>query len=369
MRRIVLSLMLVVAGLSVTTPAHAASTTTPRLPAGFIGVNADGPLFDDPNVDLPKELGRIRASGVAQLRAVFDWASAQPTGPESTDLTRYDALVGSAARRGLKVLPIVIHAPDWAADTSAGPGYGAPPKNPADYAAFLQTLVRRYGPVGTFWSENPSIPRTPIRSWQLWNEPNIPRFWTVQPFAAPYAALLKAADAALAIADPQAKVVLAGITNGFESPSWEALDGLYRAGARGHFDLIAIHPYTGTSARVIETLRRVRAAARRHGGGRTPIVLTELSWSSGGGGRKGVTWDTTEVGQANRLRLVFEQVAKYRVALGITSASWYTWLSPEAGPAQGWEFFAGLNRMQDGKVVAKPALQALRLVIRRLSAR
>ncbi|MCW3013183.1 MAG: endo,4-beta-xylanase [Solirubrobacterales bacterium] len=370
-RRTVLSLALVALAVGGAPAAAAvAAAPIPPLPAGFIGVNADGPLLDDPSVNVDTELGRMRTTGLTQLRAVFDWAAAQPTGPDSTDFSKLDTLVGAAAKRGLAVLPVVIHSPAWAADQAAGTDpYAAPPKDPGTYAAFLTTLIRRYGPAGSLWAEHPELPRTPIRRWQIWNEPNIVRFWSRQPFAKTYTALLKAADVAVGAADPGARVVLGGITNGLNSPAWDALSQLYKAGAGGHFDVIAVHPYTGTAAHVIETLRRVRAAARQHNGAKTPIALTELSWSSGGGKRKGVTWDTTEAGQARMLTLVFQQIAKYRVSLRITSAYWYTWLSPQPNPANGWEFFAGLNRMQGGKVTAKPALAALRLSIRRLSAR
>lgn len=370
MRRIASAPLLLALVLALLPPAAAGAKAPPRLPSGFIGVNADGPLLDDPAVSVATELGRMKASGVTRIRAVFDWAAAQPFGPGATDLTRLDALVGAAARRGLSVLPIVIHSPAWAADTSAGgDGYAAPPKDPASYARFVGTLIARYGPRGSLWTQNPALPRRAIRAWQLWNEPNLPRFWSRQPFAPGYAALLKATARVIRGNDPGAKIYTAGLTNGYHSPAWTALGQLYRAGARGSFDVIAVHPYTGTAARVIETLRRVRAVAARSGGARTPLALTELSWSSGGGGRKGVTWDTTEAGQATRLTQAFAAVARYRLPMRISGAYWYTWLSREGGDADGWEYFAGLNRMQGGRVVAKPALGALRRAIRRLTAR
>ena len=347
-------------------PAVSTAATTPALPAGFVGMNADGPLLDDPHVDLSAQLTRIHATGITNVRAVFDWAAAQPVAGTAPDLTKLDALVGATAAKGLTVLPIVLHSPTWAADTSAGGDpYAQPPAHPEDYAGFLRTLIARYGPRGSFWTSHPQIPKHAIRRWQLWNEPNLPRFWSIQPFAKSYTALLKAGGAAVHQADPGAQVYTAGITNGYGSPSWEAIAQLYAAGAKGSFDVIAVHPYTGTAARVIETLKRVRAATRHYGAARTPIALTELSWSSGGGGRKGITWDTTERGQATRLTQVFTAIARHRLDLRLTAAYWYTWLSPQAGAAQGWEFFAGLNRMQGTTVVPKPALAALRAAIRR----
>lgn len=366
MRRIAPASVLIALALAAFMPVAAGAATTPRLPKGFIGMNADGPLYDDPAVNVATELGRMQATGITQIRAVFDWAQAQPTDAQTPpDLTKLDAIVGGAAAKGLTVLPVVIHSPTWAADLSGGGDpYSAPPKDPNAYATFLKALVARYGPVGSYWAQNPAVPRRAIRNWQIWNEPNLPRFWAKQPFAKPYTALLKASAAAVRGADPGAKIYTAGITNGYHSPSWSALGELYAAGAKGSFDVIAVHPYTGTPAKVIETLRRVRAVAVRHGGAKTPLALTELSWSSGGGHKTGVTWDTTEAGQATRLTQVFQTIARSRLSLRIGSAYWYTWLSRQGTSADGWEFFAGVNRMQNGRVVPKPALTALRKAIR-----
>ncbi len=369
MRRSALSVLFAVLVLAGTTTVAGAAAKVPKLPAGFIGVNADGPLFDDPAVSPATELGRMRSVGLRQVRTVFDWASAQPTGPQSTDLTRLDRIVGAFAARRMSILPVVIHAPDWATSKPSVRTYGDPPADPKTYANFLTVLVERYGPRGSFWAQNPGLPRMHIRRWQLWNEPNLPRFWSRRPFAPSYVALVKATDAAVAKADPRAQIVLGGITNGDRSPSWVALAQLYKAGIRRHFDVLAVHPYTATAAKVVETVRRVRAVAKRYGDSRIPLVLTELSWSSGGGKGNGVTWDTTESKQAARLELVFRQVARYRRSLRLTAAYWYTWISPQPSADSGWEFYAGLNKMRDGKVVAKPALKALRRSILRLQAR
>ena len=70
---------------------------------------------------------------------------------------------------------MVTAAPRWARKY---PGKaGSPPKRVADYTAYLSALAKRYGPKGTFWSENPTVPKRPIREWQIWNEPNLPYQW------------------------------------------------------------------------------------------------------------------------------------------------------------------------------------------------
>src|SRR6185295_11550826 len=101
-------------------------------------------------------------------------------------------------------------------------------------------LATRYGPSGTFWKQNPTLPKLPIRDWQIWNEPDATKYWSDQPFVADYTALLKAARVALRGVDPGARTVLAG----FPSRSWVSLARLYKAGARTAFDVAAVHPFS-----------------------------------------------------------------------------------------------------------------------------
>ena len=207
----------------------------------------DGPVLQN-GVDLPRQLDKMVASGVESLRAVFSWNDAQPyaswsdvpssligkfvstPGGLPTDFSQTDQIVGLAARRGLSVLPVPMYAPVWDLETNP-PRWDYDPVNwpiqphdPAPYADYLGALVARYGPQGTFWSQNPSIPRMPIRRWQVWNEPNLNYFWSSEPFADTYVVLLRAAHDAIKRADPGAQVVLAGLAN----DSWNALDSIYQ---------------------------------------------------------------------------------------------------------------------------------------------
>ena len=66
--------------------------------------------------------------------------------------------------------------------------------------------------------------------WEVWNEPNLDRYWSSpRPFAKPFVALNRAAYRAIKRADPGATVVLAAMGN----DSWRALAQAYRAGLRG----------------------------------------------------------------------------------------------------------------------------------------
>ena len=206
-----LALLGVLGALLVTETAQAEPLA---VPPGFVGVMADGPLFSSPVVDLPHELDLMAGAGVESLRVAFYWDLAQPFAPGTapplgyedvggvpTSFARPDAIVAEAARRNLRMLPVVLRPPVWA---RADPGQlWSPPRRDtySRYAAFLAALVHRYKPGGSFWAR-----RRPgaaaIRSWQIWNEPSGPAFWTIQPGLPAYAELLDVAARAIRDADP-----------------------------------------------------------------------------------------------------------------------------------------------------------------------
>jgi Glycosyl hydrolase catalytic core len=364
LRRIALVAALAAAALTV--PAAADAAPHRQVPQGFFGVMADGPLTEG-LVPAAPEFARMASSGVETARVVFDWSHAQPAPGDPYDFSESDAFVAGAAARRIRVLPAVLHAPAWAVDGPAE--YGSPPRELSAYAAYMTALVQRYRPGGTFWAEHPLLPRMPISAWQVWNEPNVPFYWSKRPFARGYVALLKAARAAIRATDPRATVLLAGLTNGAESPSWEALRMILKAGGRGQFDAVALHPYTSKVKNILRTVRYARAEMRRRGGIK-PVWLTEISWSSSGGRTtdRFATWDTSERGQARMARAALTTLARERRALGIRQVTWYTWLSPQVSRSK-WFDYAGLSRMKDGRVVRKPALKAFASVARRLAGR
>lgn len=379
-----------VAACALTVAAVLPSSAGAKVPQGFFGVMVDGPATETPGI-LEREAPRIRAAGAQTVRFAIDWASAQPYAtaaevPEAerarftdvdgvpTDLSRSDRIVQLLAAQGLRPLPVILHAPDWAAKF---PGslltdprrYASPPSGPEPYARFVAALARRYGPTGSLWSTVPPQRRRPIRTWQVWNEMNLNVFWNEPDFQKGYVPLLRATRAAVRAVDPRALIATGGLTNG-SVPAWTALRRIYEAGGRGSFDVVAIHPYTRSAAGVLATVRATRRVTAARGQRTIPIVLTEVAFSSSGGdspdARRFATWDTTERGQADRLRSTFRLLARQRRALGIGGVSWYTWLSPQARRAN-WSSYAGLSRLSGDRIVRKPALLTYRTTVRELS--
>ena len=243
-------------------------------------------------------------SGVQSVRTVFNWATAQPEAGAPFDFAATDRWVELAARRDIKVLPVVLDTPTWAALLPRESG--SPPEHVSDYTAYLRALVLRYGPAGSFWDERPDVPRRPLRDWQIWNEPHISRLLEHQ---GPRARRLGArstraccapAKRAIEAIDPGATVVLAALADF----SWKHLTRLYRHGIRGHFDVAAVNLFTSRPTNVLRGLALVRGSLRKGGERRKPVWLTEVTWPAGKGRvpRPRVAWQrgwyTTDRGMA-----------------------------------------------------------------------
>ena len=331
----------------------AAPLSEARLPRGFAGVLADGPAIDG-TVSFEAQARAMQRNGVAWIRLPVYWRDVEPARGDLR-LGALDAQVGAAARAGLPVMPVVLVAPAWAAKKPGN--FNSHPARVSDYAGFVAALARRYGRGGTYWNENAG-PDLPISRWQIWNEPDLEPYWDQEEpgWQNTYLPLLRAAGTAIREVDPSAQVVLAGLSNF----SWTSLSRLYRAGARGSFDIAAINPFSREVSGVMEIVRRYREVMKTNREASKRLILSEVAWSSGKGmARQQFGWETTEKGQASRLSALFRALAGKRRAYRIDSVAWATWLSPPLGSPDSFAY-SGLNRMSGGRVVAKPALAAFR---------
>src|SRR3954471_6828834 len=207
-------------------------------PSRFFGVVYDRDVTVASPTTQDSQFTLMRKAGVRTVRSVFSWAAAQPSADQPPNFTATDALVARAARNNIEILPIVMYAPAWARIDPSNDA--SSPRNVDDYVAFLNALVARYGPNGSFWTEQPAVPRRPLRTWQVWNEPQLRYQWAEKNWETGYGRLLHAAHGALKKADPGCRVVLAGVTNF----AWDAVESLYhKGGIKGEFDIAALHPY------------------------------------------------------------------------------------------------------------------------------
>jgi hypothetical protein len=173
--------------------------------------------------------------------------------------------------------------------------------------------------------------------------------------------MLRAAARVIKRRDPGATIVLAGLAN----RSWSHLRRLYRSGARGYFDAVAIHPYTRSPHGLLRALRLVRRTIARYGGRRERkrrILITEMGWSAARGRTDvppGITWVTSDRGMARNLSRVYSLLIRHRKSFRLAAAFWYTWASDYRGGGFLSIFrFCGLVRYQDGAFTRTPAWRA-----------
>jgi hypothetical protein len=313
-----------------TVPLFAASPAS-AAPSEFYGI-AQGTL------DLQDYEG-MQAAKVHTERFLLRWRTVEPT-KGSFDWTDEDNFIGQLASHGIRPLPFLWGSPTWV-------GNGAlaqPPLNSAaDQTAwkdFLTRAVSRYGPGGTYWGApyhqkyGAGATVLPVQSWQIWNEPNLKKFFTpgqsVAQSAQKYANLLKISHDAIKAKDSKAQIVLAGMPGFGDSKAWIFLDNIYAvAGIKNYFDVTALHPYARDLNEFRTELTMFRASMTNHGDAATPMWLTEWAWGSGPpdqyGHNVGATVQQTLLN--NSVKLVLQQ----RTTWNIQRMYWFLWRDPEPG--------------------------------------
>jgi hypothetical protein len=322
--------------LALLASAALAAPAARAVPASFWGVNPQGPLTT-------AHLERLRRGGVDSLRFQINWV--QPSPGAKIDFSGSDATIAALAKAGIEPLPFLYGFPRWAGREVAVPGTGGAAKAPAKlpvagragsgWSKFARAAVERYGPRGTFWSENPGLPRNPVRTWQIWNEPNF-KYFAARPNPAEYGRLVKRSAAAIAAADPGASVLLAGLfarpaEAAFKTAPREAynavefLDLMYRTnpGIGAKFDGVALHPYVTEYQRLPSEIEEVRQELRSRGDGAKRLWITEIGWSSESP-RRSDSFAVGVNGQARQLTGAFRILRANQARWRIPQIFWFS---------------------------------------------
>ncbi|MDN5894934.1 MAG: cellulase family glycosylhydrolase [Nocardioides sp.] len=220
-------------------------------------------------------LAKLSTHGVEWLRIGVRWASIQPDEPTASDLgrdpsalSRVDRIIREAHARGFLVSVTFNSTPDWA---NGGRGPTALPSDPSDYARAVAWMAERY--------------RGQVQSWEIYNEPNNERMLRATP--ATYVPVLCAAYRAIHRVVPDLEVV----TGGTSGNDWEWVEGMYEAGAKGCFDVLATHPYQAKAKPPshpapndrqwwFQNISLVREVMLDHHDAGTPVWFTEVGWST-----------------------------------------------------------------------------------------
>lgn len=312
--------------------------TAQAVPAKFWGVVPQ-------QVPSDEQFQLLKRGGVDSMRIHIDWGSVQSSAGAPLDWSGTDATVRKAANAGIEVLPFLTGAPTWAVPHVFVPGTGKTSKAPAHlpaagsaagaWANFVKSAVLRYGPNGTFWAENPIVPKSPIRAWQIWNEENF-KYFVARPNPAEYGKLVKLSSSALKSADPGAQTILGGmfaLPKGCRSKAkpkkaWCAhdfLEEMYRTtpGIKSRFQGVALHPYSYFYPELRPRIEEFRAVLQANKDAAKPLWITELGWSSQAPTRanlfaKGLS------GQASQLKGAFSLLSANQAKWKLKRTYWFS---------------------------------------------
>lgn len=255
-----------------TRPPSAAATASPFVTRSGLAFGVNVHTLWDSWTTFPAEYAMYRETGAEWIRTDVYWEHLEPTtkGDRSTTyLGKIDAAVDGARAAGLRPLLIVMTTPAWA----RGPGTSriAPPTNTADYAEIVTFLVDRYRGQGV--------------AFELWNEPNEPKFFAGGDPAA-YTRLACAAYKTAKPSDPSATIIAGSLSR--EDTSW--LARAYSAGFAHCFDALSVHPYLNPPRLPDGTVDgswhprtntgELLSIMQRNGDGDRPIWFTEFGWAS-----------------------------------------------------------------------------------------
>lgn len=276
------ALLVLLAGLTLSlTGEHGTARTALGERTGF---SPGAGIVDEDPADLDRDLDQVVESGARWLRLDVDWSriEAEPGRDSWTDV---DRVVAAAQDRHLDVLALLAYTPQWA--RPAGTDSHAPPADPASFAHFAAASVHHLAPRG-------------VVTYEIWNEPNLPQFWSPTPNAAAYVRLLEPASAAVRATAAQVGTRVTVLTAGLAPASDDFPNGqidprtfverLYALGARRSFDALAVHPYSFPALpsdastadyNTFQKLGAIRATMVSHGDGGKRVWLTEVGAPTG----------------------------------------------------------------------------------------
>jgi hypothetical protein len=289
-----------------------------------------------------RDLNDLKAVHVHTARYLLQWEGIQPTNGTDFRWGPADTAIGRLAHVGIRVVPTVWGNPKWVGklnDTSRPPIDSV--KDKAAWQKFVKAVVGRYGPNGYYWSHGykqdygPSAVPLPITAYQIWNEPNLKKYFIPYPAPKEYAQLLQLSSNAIKSVDPKAKIVLGGMPGNGDVKAWTFLDALYKQvkvpNIAKYFDAAALHPYADTIPHVQSQVTQVRQVMKKHGDAATPLWISEIAWGSAPPDSRGI--NKGPQGQAKMLTDAYNLFLNHRAAWNIANIFWYHWRDPKHSQA------------------------------------
>ncbi|MCZ4518082.1 cellulase family glycosylhydrolase [Rhodococcus ruber] len=260
-------------------PADQVSGCAPEV--SDLGITAVSASFSDQQLDQQSSL--ISDYGFGSVRLTIHWPIIEPS-PGVFDWTSTDQQVDAFASKGIDILGVATWAPAWDVDPANRTVPNPAPTSPSKFAEFARLAAERY--------------KDRIRTWEIWNEPNVAASFGPAEDLSTYVPMLKESYEKIKSVDPQLLVLTGGTSPTVNTDSdlnpFTFLQGLYDRGAAPYFDAVAMHPYSapkrlsepsaerGNSNTAINLVREVMVA---NGDRDKQIWFTEFGAASGTGPR------------------------------------------------------------------------------------
>ncbi len=229
--------------------------------------------------ELPSVADALSAGGIHYVRQPVSWAEVENE-QGKFDWSAYDQIVDELSRRQITVVAVILDAPDWSRDSASLEATDGPPVDPAMLGTFVQEFT------GHFGGKVPFI--------QVWDRPNVASRWGgTSASAAQFLPYLAAAYNGARAGNPEVRIITPELAFGTgelpDRADLEFLEGLYRAGAEGFFDIVGIRLDGGTTSpddrRVAADRHNISRAILtrelmvRRGDGATPVWATSYGWA------------------------------------------------------------------------------------------
>lgn len=272
-------LTLTVATLVAVAAAAAGQASAAAIPTSTLGANVRTVETNGTYTPSDLSLGSSNGLGLVRLQAIEGTnMSAVVTWLAKSHLTLYPTLG----------LPCPSGTSDCTLQTQIPPATAA-----SEMRQYITLFAQKYGPKGTFWSQNPSLPYEPITRYEIGNEPNIRMVWvedgTHLHWPRPgndlfadmddYAEVYEAARTALHKVQPSGVAVVGGLADSASLGVDVQSDvSLLKALTRGAVDAVGYHPWTYdvSNALTLPDTLQLRDWMDANGYSGVPIDVNEL---------------------------------------------------------------------------------------------
>lgn len=237
----------------------------------------------------PKVFDMLEMAGVRWVRLGFRWDEIEPT-KGIYQFGKSDAIVNLSIKHDIKILGVIAKTPEWASNAN---NTISPPQNYEDWERFVRKVVTHY--------------KGQINHWEIWNEPDIQKFWKGTPEE--YINLQKISYEIIKEVDPSIKVLSAGLDGNGE----KYLDKLLDLNLASYCDIIAFHPYGNSPEKSVERVKNFLSIMEKHNV-KKPLWFTEIGWQTGGW-RTGPCIVKDEETKAAYLKKAFHLLKPYAEAI------------------------------------------------------